>query len=130
MDSQNYVNVNNPTARAVLTIEHNLSDIFRQLHPKIKRFTWRRRRTMKQARLDHVIVTNSLMDIVQTCKLLLGYRSDHSRIELNLFLNSFTKGKGLWRLNRSLLRDPNYVKCVKTCSNDEKTICCPSILTQ
>ena len=39
MASQNYVTINYPKARAVLLetmLEHNLTDIFRQLHPKIK----------------------------------------------------------------------------------------------
>ena len=70
---------------------------------------------MKQARLDYAIGTKCLMDIVQSCKILPGYRSDHSRIELDLFLNSFTKAKGIWCLNCGLLRHPEYFKCVKTC---------------
>ena len=65
--------------------KHNLTDIFRQLHPQVKHFTWRQRNPMKRARLDYAIGTNSLMDIVQSCKILPGYRSDHSRIELDLF---------------------------------------------
>ena len=32
------------------------------------------------------------MDIIQSCKIIPGYRSDHSRIELDLVLNLFTKG--------------------------------------
>ena len=117
LDSHNYVSIKNPKAREVLLQnmdKHNLTDIFKQLHPKVKRFTWQRRYPMKQARLDYAIGTNSLMDIVQ---ILPGYRSNHSRIELDLFLNSFTKGKGIWRLNCSLLRDPEYLKCVKNCIN-------------
>ena len=70
--------------------KHNLTDIF--LPPKIKRFTWGRRNPMMQARLNYAIGTNSLMDTVQSCKILPGYRSDHSRMELDLFLSSFTKG--------------------------------------
>ena len=58
------------------------------------------------------------MDIVQSCKILPGYRSDHSRVELDLFHNSFTKGKGIWTLNCSLLRDPECLKCAKNCINE------------
>ena len=121
LDSYNYVSINNPKAREVLLQnmdKYNLTDIFRQLHSKVKRYTWRRKNPIKQARLDYAIGTNSLMDIIQSCKILPGYRSDHSRLELDLLLNSFTKGKGIWRLNCSLLRDPEYLKCVKNCISE------------
>ena len=40
--------------------------------------------------------------------------------ELDLVLNSFTKGKGIWRLNCSLLKDPDYLNCVKNCITEVK----------
>ena len=64
--------------------------------------------------------TYSLMNIIQSCKILPGYRSDHSRIEFDLVLNSFTKGKGIWYLNCSLLKDPDYLNCIKHCVAEAK----------
>ena len=60
------------------------------------------------------------MDISKSCEILPGYRSDHSRIELDLVLNSFTKGKGIWRFNCSLLKYPDYLNCVKNCITEVK----------
>ena len=97
-----------------------LTDIFRQLHSESKRFTWRRRNPIKLARLDYAIGTNSLVDIIKSGKILPGYRSDHSRIELDLVLNSFTEGKGIWHLNCSLLKGPDYLNYVKNCITEVK----------
>ena len=50
-----YVNVNNPKARdAVLSMidQNGLIDVFRELHFDKKVYTWRRKNTNKQARLD------------------------------------------------------------------------------
>ena len=56
--------------------KHNLTDIYKMIYMAKK----------KQARLDYVTGTHTLMDIhvVQSCKMLYGYRSDHSRTELDL----------------------------------------------
>ena len=54
-DYFNYLNINNSRARSkMLSIinEHNLKDCFRILHPNVRRYTWRRRNPIKQARLD------------------------------------------------------------------------------
>ena len=100
---------------------NNLVDIFRQLHPNTKRYTWRRKNPIKQARLDYFIGSNRLMDIVQKCSILPGYRSDHSRLEIEILLDTFKKGKGIWRFNSSLLKNSNYVGDVKSWIRDTKT---------
>lgn len=55
MDSSNYKNINNPKARDTL-LEYmeinNVIDPFRELHPQLKRYTWRKRSPLKQSRLD------------------------------------------------------------------------------
>ena len=42
-----------------------------------------------------------------------GYRTDHSYIELELQITKFEKGKGFWHFNNSLLKDTVYVNKVK-----------------
>ena len=56
LDTQNYLHINNPRARCALQniIEsENLVDIYRQTHPSTRRYTWRKRTPLKQARLDY-----------------------------------------------------------------------------
>ena len=47
------------------------------------------------------------------CKVLPGYRTDHSGIILKLKLNQNEKGRSYWKFNNSLLRDTEYIKLVK-----------------
>lgn len=52
---KSYKNINNPKARMrLLEIIENfdLIDVFREQHTDISRYTWRRNRPVKQARLD------------------------------------------------------------------------------
>ena len=54
IDCSNYKHINNPNARnEVLNMvqELNLCDVFRNLHPHIRRYTWRTHNPLKQARL-------------------------------------------------------------------------------
>ena len=55
IDCLNYKHINNPKARKIITNtikENNLFDTFRELHPTLKRYTWRRKNLLKQSRLD------------------------------------------------------------------------------
>ena len=115
LDSFNYVNINNPRSRqCVLEMLqlHNMKDAFRYLHPTLKRYSWRRKNPIKQARLDYFIVSESLTDLIADCNIKPGYRSDHSILELDLVVNPFQRGRGLWKLNCSLLKNPEYLNMI------------------
>ena len=64
---------------------------------------------MKQARLDYFIASSSLLDIISSCNIKPGYRSDHSILELNITLSNFKRGKGIWKFNYYLLKDKKYL---------------------
>ena len=79
LDSNNYKNINNPKARQkILDIisEHDLVDLYRHNNPTTKRYTWRRKNPIKQARLDYFIASSPLTDITETCQIKSSYRSD------------------------------------------------------
>ena len=124
LDSYNYVSINNPKSRnlALQILEtYNLTDVFRYMHPDTKRYTWRWKNPVKQARLDYFIYSIRLFtDIVTSCKINLGYRSDHSILELNVKINTFQWGKGLWKFNCSLLKDETYIEMINKAIKDIK----------
>ena len=64
---------------------------------------------IKQARLDMFIASSNILDIINKCKIRLSYRSDHSIIELEILLNKFNHGKGVWKFNNSLLENTKYL---------------------
>ena len=96
--------------------QNDLSDIYRDLHPDTKWLTWRR----KNPRLDLFLASSNIRDIMNTCEIRASYRSDHSMIELNLTINSFSQGKGIWKFNNSLLECPEYVYLINRIIEEEK----------
>ena len=115
LDSYNYKHVNNPLSHGILwdTMSiFNLQDAFRTMHPTSKYFTWFRKNPIKQARLDFFIVSDTMLDLVTDCNIKPGYRSYYSSIELNVKLNNFNRGNGVWKFNCSLLKDPDYLTLI------------------
>ena len=83
-----------------ITEKLNLFDIWRIRNPKIKCFTFRQRHTT-----------------------LATFSTDHSPILFSLCqINEFHCGKGLWKFNKSLIKNENYLeemkKKIKSVLND------------
>ena len=123
LDSHNYTHINNPKARDTLLSvisDNNLVDIYRHLHPTTKRYTWRMQKPIKQARLDYIFINDTFSDIVSKCDIHPGYKSDHSIVSMEILINRFEKGKGIWKFNTNLLSDPNYIKLVHDVIDEER----------
>lgn len=90
-----------------------LVDYYRILNPSKKVFTWRKRNPLKQGRLDYILISESLSNMVETISIKPGYRSDHSSVLLELKFNKFIRGRGLWKFNNSLLTDKTFIEKVK-----------------
>ena len=122
-DSHNYKHINNPNSRQVvleMIKRCELNDIFRFCHPDEKRFTWRRKNPIKQGRLDYFLISNALTDLVDNCSILPSYRSDHSIVQLKLSFTNFEIGRGVWKLNNSLLANKEYLSLIKNILKEEK----------
>ena len=114
-DCYNYKHLNNPRARNILIELMNscgFSDAFRYENNDLVRYTWRRKNPVRQARLDYFIVSDNLKDLVSSCGVKPGYRSDHSIIQLEIAMCKFKKGRGLWKFNCSLLKNKDYLICI------------------
>ena len=115
-DCKDYVNINNPRARNKvlnLIIECNLIDPWRELNLETNQFTWRKKNSTKQARLDFFLISETLFMDVTNTKILPGFRTDHSQILLQFDFGKFVKGKSYWKFNNSLLKDTKYVEELK-----------------
>ena len=64
---------------------------------------------LKQARLDYILISESLSNIVEKLSIKPGYRA----VVIELKFNKFTRGRGLWKFNNSLLTDKTYIDKVK-----------------
>ena len=65
----------------------DLIDIFRELKPNLRQYTWRKFNTSKQGRLDYFLISNALVPYVADTDISPGYRTDHSSLALNLMGN-------------------------------------------
>jgi hypothetical protein len=65
---------------------------------------------IKQSRLDYIIMPMSFIYNVDMVNIGHSVYSDHSPVELNLKEKiAHSKGRGFWKFNTSLLKDPEYV---------------------
>ena len=78
-----------------------------------KVYTWRRKNTNKQARLDVFSISEDLLTDVSDCKIIPGYRTDHSIVLLDIDFGKFKKGRSYWKFDNSLLHDKDYINQIK-----------------
>ena len=117
----NYRRQNNPGARdafAQIVEEENLSDIWRQMNPSKRAFTWTKLNPYKFGRLDMFFIGDHLIDNVLSSSILPGYRSDHSIVTVHLRTPQKKRGPGVWKFNSSLLKDEQYEKVIKELVTD------------
>ena len=69
------------------------------------------------SRLDYFLIPFSSANNIESCKILPGVLSDHSFIQIMISLDEEKRGRGLWKLNTSLLSDIKYVEQVNDIIN-------------
>ena len=118
-DTKNYKTINNPKARekvSGLIADYNLVDVWRDANPESLKFTWKRRinkNTFQMARLDFVLISETLSNFCFEEIIESGYRSDHSLISFRLKFQDIPKKRTLWKFNNSLLRNMEYIEEIK-----------------
>ena len=121
LDTFGYTSVNNQNAKNTLkdNIENlGLLDVFRENHPNKKRYSWRQFGGTKRARLDYFLISNTLLPFVENSDILPGVASDHSIPTLDIDFSKFKRGKGFFKFNNSLIKDPDYVKLINDTIRD------------
>lgn len=90
--------------------EINLHDVWRQMHPNRKQFTYK-----EISRLDKFLLSTSLIDSVQKANISIpGIRSDHKCVSIYLDFDKSEKGPGNWKMNISNLNDRCYQAKIKS----------------
>ena len=95
-----------------------LLDPWRTCFPSEKKFTWRQSSPIKQSRIDYFLVSEDLFSLMEYTKIIPGYRTDHSAIIFSFSACMARRGKGYWKFNSLLLREPDYIDIVKQCITD------------
>ena len=128
LDTHIYRGGNRPRARAKIkemTEIMKLTDIWRELHPNDKKFTWRRFNSAQQGRLDYFIISENLLQNIALAEIEPGYRTDHSITTLEINLGNINqRTRTYWKFNNSLLKDAKYIEETKTIINKVKSQYC------
>jgi exonuclease III len=97
---------------------YNLFDVWRIRNPHTKKFTWRRIFSKKnkagfeiqQSRIDLILISDTINSNMKDEKIGVSFASDHCPVSIDCIpSNTSPRGKGLWKLNNSLLLDEEYV---------------------
>ena len=91
-----------------------ISVTFFTWNPGKPRFTWRRKNSFTQRRLDYFLSCDSLQDSVSSISISPSVQSDHSTIVLKISpVKEHIKGASCWKFNNSLLNDKDFVSQMK-----------------
>ncbi|KAJ8349256.1 hypothetical protein AAFF_G00170560 [Aldrovandia affinis] len=93
-------------ALAELVRDFSLVDAFRAAHPTDPGFTWRNSRGA-ESRLDYIFMGGGQSGV--KCVLLPSWASDHDALRVSLPMDRPKWGRGVWRLNSSLLGSDAFV---------------------
>lgn len=118
LDSRNYQStVNRPRTRKKIfdvMVQYELIDVFRNMYPTKRKYSWRKFNSIKQGRLDFFLVSENLISEVVGTEVGPSYRSDHSIVQLFLKKEVLKRDKQYWKFNNSLLKDKSFVTEIKT----------------
>ena len=67
------------------------------------------------------MVSSSLTDLIKDVDIKAEYRSDHSILELDIYLNKYEVRKGIWKFNTNLLTDMEYINLANESIQEEVT---------
>ena len=121
LDTFGYKSENNVNSKKqVLSCMESLGlvDIFRELNPTRRRYSWRQFGGVKRARLDFFLVSSTLIPFVSKVDILPGIDSDHSMPIMDIDFAKFQRGKGFFKFNNSLINDKDYVKIITKAIRD------------
>ena len=90
---------------------YSLQDVWREMSPKEKQFTWRDKAYKVQCRLDYFLASQNLASLAKECSIVHEPGSDHCALKLFIQSDSLNKkaGLGFWKFNSSLLEDEEYI---------------------
>ena len=90
----------------------NLTDCWRILHPTEKVFTWSKQNPSSARRLDYIFVGENLASsLIESHIKTIGF-SDHRIVISKFEFVPFKNGKGIYKINTSLLKDPQYCRLI------------------
>lgn len=92
--------------------ELGITDVWRELHPLERDFTYYSAPHSVQTRTDYFLMNTVDRFGIEDCQIGVADLSDHSILHLTINLNS-RKRNTVWRMNVSILNNPGFVEEIK-----------------
>ena len=86
----------------------DLCDIWRIRNPTNKRFTWHRPTSGSASRIDMLLISSLFNDVTSSCDIVPAIRTDHSLLNVEIDLEDYKRGPGIWKLNNQILEEELY----------------------
>ena len=88
-----------------------LIDAWREFFPDRFGYTWHRRLpNVLHERLDWFMISEEIFQSVINLEVILGHRTDHSLVVMEIYFQSSQRGPGFWKMNNALLEDRDYIE--------------------
>ena len=69
--------------------------------------------------LDFFLISLPLVHMIHKVGIDPSFKTDHSLPWIGIYENKSERGPGFWKLNVSLLQDPEYIKLIEECIKQE-----------
>ena len=93
--------------------ELNLVDIYRNLHPSIKSFTYESKPLNLKSRIDFILVSRPIAVDAKSAEIRPSVAPDHKATFLSFNIRSeLRRGPGTWKFNNSLFKDDKFKKLI------------------
>ena len=118
LDKEGYVKDDHWRSRELINSwceDESLIDVYRHCNPGRKQFTWHTKNYGQKARLDYILVSNSLAHAIKKCTIMQcpWNISDHGMVTATIELEKIDTGPGTFRCTYGLNKIPEYVLMVK-----------------
>ena len=95
---------------------HDLTDIWQNIHPEEKQFTFVKSRLQKVfSHLYFLLLSFDLIGLTKECSIIPAFKTDHLNVEFSFHLRDNSKGTGYWRFDKPVLHDSTYALKIKDC---------------
>ena len=92
----------------------HLSNIWRLLHSEIDHYTRYRTKPLTLSRIDFYLISDKVVDDIESCNIEYEVQLDHSAVLLSYKLNNFKRKPGFWKFNSLLLQEIKTYEFIKS----------------
>ena len=93
--------------------EFDLVDVFRELKPNKKSFTYESKSLKICSRIDFFLIPRYQIYLVEQIENVTSNAPDHKAVKLKVKCPNSKRGPGLWKFNNALLEDEEYINLIR-----------------